>query len=182
MKYLALLRGINVGGNNLIPMPALRESLTTAGLKNVQTYIQSGNIIFSSDSRDAVALSGLVHETIAHTFGKHIDVVVLSADAWHKIIAVAPKAWGLDPEWKHNLLVLLNPDLVQQVVDSIGAIIPNIELLKPGEGILYQSVSFADYGKSATSKLAKNPFYKKMTIRNYNTAAKLNQLLQAEAE
>ena len=84
-SWIALLRGINVGGNNKLPMAELRMLLDDVGLVEVQTYIQSGNIGFKSDVKDATSLETLIAETIAKSFGFEIAVFVLEAE---KLIAV----------------------------------------------------------------------------------------------
>jgi uncharacterized protein (DUF1697 family) len=177
--YLALLRGVNVGGNNIISMTALRDALAAAGLENVQTYIQSGNVLFQSPEKDTVRLATLIQKVISKHFNTQVEVVVFSRQHWQRIIAAAPGTWGKDPAWKHNLLVLLPPFDMDDVVASIGTLKPDIESLVAGEGVLYQNVSLQMFGRATTGKLASNPAYKRMTIRNYNTATKLLERLEA---
>ena len=76
MKYVALLRGINVGGNNMIKMEALRASLTALGYKNVQSYINSGNLVFETGKADEKKLAKKIHDAILKDFGFDISVMV----------------------------------------------------------------------------------------------------------
>lgn len=175
--YVALLRGINVGGNNMIKMAELKVCLEKAGLSQVRTYIQSGNIVFTSVETDELKLAEIVQRAIQKQFGLSIVTLVLSHDQYTKALATAPKSWGVRADWKHNALFLLPPYDVGEIVSSFGALKPGIEELAAGEGILFQSVSWKDFGKSRSAKLAANPIYKKMTIRNYNTAIKLLRLM-----
>jgi uncharacterized protein (DUF1697 family) len=77
--YLALLRGINVSGRNAIRMPALRDSISRLGLRDVQTYLQSGNIVFRTDPTDTAALAAAIKAQILQDFGHEVPVLVLSA-------------------------------------------------------------------------------------------------------
>jgi uncharacterized protein (DUF1697 family) len=173
IDYLALLRGVNVGGNGIISMPALREALTKAGFENVRTYIQSGNILFTSASTDREQLTRAIHKCIKSTFGLDVAVVLFTKEEWRRIIRNAPDWWGADIEWKHNLLILLPPTSAAETIDAIGRLKPDIEAVLPGEGVVYQSMSFKLFGRTTTGKLASNHIYKMLTIRNYNTATKL---------
>jgi uncharacterized protein (DUF1697 family) len=180
IQYLALLRGVNVGGNGLLSMPLLRQVLSDAGLDNVRTYIQSGNILFTSANTDRQDLTRIIHDCIAATFQLDVSIAIFTKDEWQNIIDSAPNWWGTDPEWKHNLLALLPPTTATETVAAIGTLKPDIEAVEAGEGVVYQSVSFKLFGRTTTGKLAAKPIYKKMTIRNYNTATKLLTLLYQE--
>ena len=176
--YVAFLRGINVGGNSLIKMVELKEALTKAGLSDVRTYIQSGNVVFRSEIKDTAALAVLLKKTILDSFSLSVDVVAFKEQAWQQIIKNAPSWWGKDKSWKHNILILINPEDIANAVETIGELKPGMERLAVGDGALYQSVDFKMVGRATTgSKLAANPLYKKITIRNYNTATKLLMLL-----
>ncbi|GGG54384.1 DUF1697 domain-containing protein [Paenibacillus radicis (ex Gao et al. 2016)] len=87
--YVALLRGINVGGHNKIKMADLRESLKELGLSNVQTYIQSGNIIFASSESEA-SLRERIEQQIEKTFGLSIRVIIRSYDELKRIVENCP--------------------------------------------------------------------------------------------
>lgn len=180
-SYLALLRGVNVGGNNIIKMADLKATLEAAGFQNVRTYIQSGNVLFSaSEVTDTDNLAALVEETIASHFQVPVRVAVFSKPEWQAVIASAPDSWGKNPDWKHNLLVMLKPCDIQQAVAAIGDLKPDIEALQAGDGVLYQSVSIKSFGRATTGKLAASAVYKQMTVRSYNTAVKLSSLLNAD--
>ena len=174
--YLALLRGINVGGNSLIKMEALRTALAES-LTDVATYIQTGNVLFKSEETDTAALARRIEAVIKRAFELKVATVAFSAADWKDIIATAPVWWGKEPDWKHNLLVLTEPLSSDEVIAAYGELKPDIEKLAPGNGVLYQSLSFENFGRTTGGKLAANPLYQKMTVRNYNTAAKLARLL-----
>jgi uncharacterized protein (DUF1697 family) len=94
--YLALLRGINVGGNNMIHMADLKVCLTIAGLTAVRTYIQSGNVIFESPEKNRNTMTKLIEQTIKNQFGADVPIAVFSKQEWQQIITSAPKQWGID--------------------------------------------------------------------------------------
>lgn len=171
--YLALLRGINVGGNSIVPMADLREALAQCGFLNVRTYIQSGNVFFESPSTDKIALAKQIEDCVLQTFGAKASTVVFSKSEWQTIIHSAPKWWGQRDDWKHNLLIVIPPYDMAAVVSAVGELKPDIEAMEAGDGVLYQSMSLQLFGRTTTGKLASNPIYKQLTVRNYNTATKL---------
>lgn len=175
-KFLALLRGINVGGRTKVSMSELKSALGAAGYDDVKSYINSGNIIFSSSSSDTTKLALDVEAIIEKHFGFHVDVVVLTQSTWAQIIKEAPQWWGHDETRKHNMLIFLKPTDVAEAMKAIGALKPDIESAQAGSGVVYQSLSIKDFGKTTTGKLASSTIYKQMTIRNYNTAVKLVNL------
>jgi len=177
MTYLGLLRGINVGGKAKIKMADLRLLMTRSGFTNVATYIQSGNVVFNSDVSDTDKLADTIHAAIFADLGLDIDVVVLEKTDWAAILKNAPVWWGADDTWKHNLLVLLPPYDMPETMHAIGKLKPEIEAAEPGERVVYQSMSREFFGRTTTGKLASSPLYKKITVRNYNTAHKLQALL-----
>jgi len=177
--YLALLRGVNVGGKGMIKMAELRDALAGGGLSEVKTYIQSGNVIFSSGINDTDELSALIKSTIRKRFGLDVDVAVFTRSQWKRIIDSAPGWWGADSEWKHNLLMMIKPYKAKDVIAAIGDLKPDIEAIEPGRGVLYQSLSVSRFGRTNSSKLVGKPVYKKITIRSYSTANKLQALLAA---
>jgi uncharacterized protein (DUF1697 family) len=179
--FLALLRGVNVGGNATVGMAALKSALSTASFTDVRSYINSGNLIFSSSQTNTGQLALEIETVIAATFGFHVDVAVFTQSEWTEIITAAPKWWGHDDTRKHNLLVMLRPSNMDEVMNAIGAIKPGIESDEAGKNVVYQSLSLKDFGKTTTGKLASNPIYKQMTIRNYNTATKLLTLFEGAA-
>lgn len=89
-SYLALLRGVNVSGQNSIRMPALRDSVSRLGLRDVQTYLQSGNIVFRTDQTNEAALAASIKGGIAQDFGHEVPVLVISAEDLERIVNSNP--------------------------------------------------------------------------------------------
>ena len=177
MKYVALLRGINVGGNKMIGMSALKECLEKAGFADVRTYIQSGNVLFAGPKRATAALARKMESAIEKTFRLEVRVAVFTADEWHEIVRQAPKWWGNDKEWRHNLLALLPGTTPDEVLEALRRLKPDLERIAAGPGVVYNSTSFESYGRTISSKLPSLPIYRQITIRNRNTTLKLAELL-----
>ena len=176
-KYVALLRGVNVGGKAKVSMSELKSAMTIAGFSDVASYINSGNLIFTSEKSDTLKLSKEIQTMIHSYFKLDVDVVVISRNEWIDIAKSAPDWWGHNTSRKHNLIILLKPYDIDEVMAAIGVLKADIESAEPGNGVVYQSLSLKDFGKTTSGKLASNPIYKRMTIRNYNTTIKLLTLL-----
>lgn len=118
--WIALLRGINVGGRNPLPMAALREQLEAAGLRDVRTVIQSGNVVFGSNARSAPALAGRIATAIEDSFGMRPAVLVLEARELAAALDHDPLAGqDLDPA-KLHLFFLEEPPRAPDL-DAIAA-------------------------------------------------------------
>jgi uncharacterized protein (DUF1697 family) len=176
--HLALLRGINVGGNTLIRMAELRAALAADGFAGVRTYIASGNVLLSAPGAGETEVAARVERTIAAAFGLDVAVAARTAERWRVAIGAAPPWWGdADASWKHNALVLLGDADAGEVVERIGELKADLERLAPGDGVVFHSVSVAGFGRSRTGKLASLPVYRELTVRNHRTALKLAELL-----
>jgi len=100
-RYVALLRGINVGGRNMVAMSDLRQVASSLEHAEVTTYIQSGNLLFTSDSTDAGSLADVLELAVAERLGVHPVVVVLSAAELAQVIAVNPFMDETNPKYLH---------------------------------------------------------------------------------
>src|SRR5690349_18101587 len=129
MRYVALLRGINVGGNNMIKMETLRSTFENLGFENVKSYINSGNLAFDCKSprvsngelRDA-KLSAMIHDAIKKDFGFDISVIVRSMDEINEIVKNNPFV-GLFDKDKYMHVFFLDRKLSnghQELIDSIA--------------------------------------------------------------
>jgi uncharacterized protein (DUF1697 family) len=174
--YVALLRGINVGGNAVVSMKALKSCFEDLGLQDVVTYINSGNIIFK-DSRNSIpALVKLIESGIKARCKMDIRVVVKSRS---DIAAICKK---IPPEWVTDKLMRTDVMFLWDEVDSPEAIAavpsnPGVDRLVHVKGALIWNVSRKDYGKSKVPKIMGTSFYKNMTARNANTTRKLLELM-----
>lgn len=177
MKFIALLRGINVGGNNIISMPTLKRCFEEVGFGNVVTYINSGNIIFDSDETDTARLVEMCEAAIEDCFGFHIICSVISADDLKAAMAQAPSWWGEDANSSHNALFAIAPTTAEEILSDIGEIKHEYEQVEVHEPIIFWSTPIATKGKTRYSKIAGTKAYKFVTIRNANTTKKLLELV-----
>ena len=118
-SHLALLRGINVGGRNKVPMADLREVVTSLGHTGVSTYIQSGNVLFSTAEDDTAKLAAALESTIEERFGIWSSVVVLSRDELARVLAANPYPDEPNPRMVH--VVFLNGSPPRDLLDRITA-------------------------------------------------------------
>jgi uncharacterized protein (DUF1697 family) len=118
-SHVALLRGINVGGRNKVPMADLREVVTSLGHTGVSTYIQSGNVLFSTAEEDTAKLAAALESAIEDRFGIWSSVVVLSRDELARVLAANPYPDEPNPRMVH--VVFLNAQLPESVLTRISA-------------------------------------------------------------
>ena len=176
-RFLALLRGINVGGKNVIAKDDLRRCFEDLGLTNVRTYIQSGNILFLSKTTGK-ELTSLIESGLSKRFSYDAQAVVLSYRKYKSAMQAAPDQWGKDDTQKHNALFTLSGITPKKVLAQLSPPKTSIETITTGPGVIFWSVSKKQLTKTSLMKLAKEPVYQRMTIRNHNTAFKLLELFE----
>jgi uncharacterized protein (DUF1697 family) len=154
-------------------MADLKIALSQAGMQDVTTYIQSGNVFVTCAEYDKTKVAAAIAQAIKTAFSVDVAAAVFTQDEWQSVIDTAPKWWGHKPEWKHNLMVFIEHIPMNEALAAIGTLKPDIEAIEPGPGVLYQGMSLEILGRATTGKLASSHIYKKLTIRNYNTATKL---------
>ena len=179
-RYLVLLRGINVGGKNKVPMAALRELLEAHGHTKVSTYIASGNVILSSD-RSAAEIKRELEEALPKAFkldSELIAVLVLTRAQLQAIVRKRPKGFGDHPETYHSDAIFL---MGIDVTEAMTAFQPRegIDAVWPGDGVIYSQRLSAERTKSRLSRIASSPLYKAMTIRSWQTTRALLDLIRA---
>ena len=178
--YLVLLRGINVGGKNKVPMAALRALLEDLGHTDVATYIASGNVILSSD-RSAGVIKRELEKALPKTFKLDSELVavrVLTRAELRAVVAERPKGFGDQPDTYHSdaiFLIGIDAKSAMQVFDPH----PDVDRVWPGDGVIYSQRLSAQRTKSRLGKIAGTPAYKSMTIRSWATTLKLLELLDA---
>jgi uncharacterized protein (DUF1697 family) len=179
LKYLALLRGINVGGNNLINMADLRQCLEDTGFNKVSTYIQSGNVLFESSARDPARVAGKMERALSARFGYTALVVLLSEEELEAVIEGAPEHFGTDPEsYRYDVIFLRSPFQAPEVLPTVK-LKPGVDEAFANQHAIYCWRLISKASQSSLPKLIAHPAYKSMTIRNWNTTSKLHQLITA---
>ncbi|USK36537.1 DUF1697 domain-containing protein (plasmid) [Bacillus sp. F19] len=179
MVYIALLRGINVGGKNKIDMKLLKKTFEQVGMNDVVTYINTGNIIFSYNSLSKTELSSILEEAIHNDFGLQIKVVVRSVDDVRRIINGIPDTWKNDKDLTSDVMFLWD-DIDDETVLENLVIKPNIDTVKYVPGAILWSVDKKNITKSGKSKIIGSKIYKQVTVRNVNTARKIYELMKAQ--
>ena len=177
--YVILLRGINVGGKNTVPMAGLRKCLEEQGFSNVSTYIASGNVILQSDkgSNDVKAqIEGVLPENFKLDDG-FIKVLVLTHKQFQVIIDNKPKGFGEQPEKYHSDAIFLMGIGSAQAMPAFNPR-EGIDQVWAGNGVIYSQRLSSQRTKSRLSKIMETPLYKSMTIRNWNTTTKLLEILR----
>jgi uncharacterized protein (DUF1697 family) len=123
-SHVALLRGINVGGRNKVPMADLREVVTSLGHTEVSTYIQSGNVLFSTADTDNAKLAAALESAIEDRFGIWSSVVVLSRDELARVLAANPYPDEPNPRMVHVVFLSAEPpgELLTRISAAEGAV------------------------------------------------------------
>lgn len=176
MRYIALLRGINVGGNNKVTMPELKHCFESAGLENVRTYINSGNVIFDSAESTKVKLIKSCEKAIERQFGFYVICSIILADELKDAIAHAPSWWGKDEMSSHNAVFVISPATPEEILREIGNTKPEYEKIASYGSVIFWSAPVKTFGRTRFSKIVGTPAYRSITIRNANTTKKLVEL------
>ncbi len=180
MIYVALLRGINVGGKNKVDMKELRTVFEQAGMSSVRTYINSGNVVFSSRARSRVKLATRLEEAIAVRFGFDVKVLVRDLESMRAVVAAIPPDRVDDQTMKCDVMFLWDEADRNGVLDQLR-IKPEIDDVRYVPGAVIWQVDRGNVTRSGMIKVVGTPLYQQMTIRNCNTARKLLGLME-EAE
>ena len=176
-QYLALLRGINVGGNNIIKMVDLKACFESIGFTDVVTYIQSGNILFKSEEQDNIKLTKKIENKLSDSFNYKSKIVLVTYNQLETIIKNAPGTFGVKPdEFRYNILFLKYPLTSEEAIKSVK-IKEGIDNAYSGKDVLYFSQLISKAGQSYLTKIISHPVYQNMTIRNWNTTTKLFGLM-----
>lgn len=176
MRYIALLRGINVGGHNKITMSELKVVFERVGMQNVSTYINSGNVIFESDINSKDKATNILEKAIETSLGLSIKVIIRDKNNILSLAKSLPDNWVNDTNTKCDVMFLWdsidNPDVLKQITVK-----PDIDNVVYVPGALLWLVDRKNLTKSGMQKLVGTNIYKQMTIRNCNTVRKLATLV-----
>ncbi|MEM8788534.1 MAG: DUF1697 domain-containing protein [Pseudomonadota bacterium] len=175
--WVALLRGINVGGHGKIEMATLRRILAARGLRAVETHIQSGNVVFRASGQGAEALAALISQSLARELGAPPVTLVLGAADFARIVAAAPAA---DDPKTVNLFFLADP---AAAVDraALEALRAPTEALIYATGAIYLSAS-AGIGRSKLAAALERHVACAVTARNLRSARQIAHLAREVAE
>ena len=169
--YVALLRGINVGGNNLIKMTDLKAAFEDLGFEDVQTYIASGNVILRSATEPAAALEKRIEAALSKAFDYESRVLVRSLAQMRGVVTGAPKGWP-DARKRCNVAFLKAPLTVAKAM-KVATPKEGVDTLHRGKGVIYFDSLKSKLVKSGMNRIASTPEYRWMTIRTFGTVSQL---------
>lgn len=172
---VALLRGVNVGGNTKVEMKKLKALFERMKFTNVSTYINSGNILFCTDQSPA-NLATRIEKSIKEEFGFSVRVVIRDKKQISEIVEQVPKHWTNDAKQRTDVIFLWDevnsPNVLKEILTN-----PKVDQLSYMDGAVIWHLDKAFYTKSAMHKFIGTRIYKQMTARNINTVRKLRDLM-----
>lgn len=178
--YVALLRGVNVGGNRTVSMATLKQILESIGLQDVRTYINSGNVIFTAPRSKATSLAQRIEAAIVKEFGHPIRVLVLSRNDLAKIVGGLPATWVNDGQQRCDVMFLFSevdrPDVVGEL--PVNASVEDVRYVR---GAVFWRIDRKNVGRSRMSRIIGTKVYKGLTARNANTVRKLLELMDGDS-
>ena len=178
--FVALLRGVNVGGNNMISMSALRESFTRMGFAQVTTYINSGNIIFKTKENEARKLEKKIEQMLEKEYQLGSKVVIRSLAEMEQLVQSLPGSWGGDSTWRYNVIFLRHTIDSEEILKDVP-VKDDIEEVLYVPGTLLWSAQVDELNRTSMLKLNKRKLFDDMTVRNTNTTRKLCELMKKAA-
>ncbi|WP_396160128.1 DUF1697 domain-containing protein [Flavobacterium sp.] len=175
-KYLALLRGINVSGHNMIKMDALKKMLDSMGFQNVETYIQSGNVFLESEEENAASIGFKIKQEISKVFGYDVPVIMISKSNLELCFKNNPFLKEKDCDIKKLYVAYISKELTAEAINDL-----KISNIKPDEAAIDSNRIYIKYAIGAgKTNLDQKYIEKKLsvvaTIRNWNTVTKLLEM------
>ena len=179
-RYLTLLRGINVGGSNIIKMTDLRTCFEEMGFKDVLTYIQSGNVLFKSAESDKIKLQDKIEKVLSQRFYYSSRIVIVTYQQLKKIVREAPQGYGEEiDKYRYDVLFVKEPLSPGEILKDLR-IREGVERAYTGESVLYFSRLISRAAQSYLTKINMLPVYKNITVRNWNTTTSLLSIMDGE--
>lgn len=174
-RYVALLRGINISGKNKVVMAELKKGIESLKFENVKTYLNSGNVIFSSQEENIEKITKQIEEMLKKKYDFEIPVFVLEQEKLKDILEHAPAWWGSDDKTIYdNLIFMIPPVTFEKVFEEIGEAKVGLEIIQNYKDVIFWSFSRKDYQKTNWwSKTASTNISTKLTIRTANTVRKI---------
>lgn len=177
VQYLSLLRGINVGGKNLVKMADLRAAFEGIGLADVATYIQSGNMLFRAPGQRRQELATRIESDMSRRFGTELRAVLLTHVQLRGVVEGAPTDFG-GSSHKCDVIFLRRPLTTKKAI-SLVETRQGVDGVWAGRGVLYFSRLASRAASSRLSKIVRLPEYQDMTIRSWSTTTKLLALMDS---
>lgn len=176
--HLALLRGINVSGHNMIKMEALKTTLEAIGFQNVQTYIQSGNVFVDTDEENASKVGFVIKQEIFKVFGHEVPIVVVNKDDLAVCFKNNPYLKEKDVDTKKLYVAFISTTLKSDNINDL-----KISQFKPDEASIDGNKIYIKYAVGAGKTRFDQKYIEKKlnvisTIRNWNTVTQLLKIYE----
>ena len=171
IQYLALLRGVNVGGKNLVKMADLRAAFEDMRFADVATYIQSGNVLFRAPRQKRDELANRIETKLSRRFGSQLKVVLLTEAQLRAVVDDAPRGFGTDSHLCD--VVFLRKPLSSKKAFAVIETKDGVDRAWEGKGVIYFSRLASRASSSRLSRVVAMPEYQNMTIRSWSTTTKL---------
>ncbi len=172
MRYIALLRGVNVGGNHKVEMKRLKKMLEHLGYSDVSTYLNSGNALFEASKKPVLSD---VSQAFKNEFGFEVPILIKTMDEMQSISESIPKDWKNDADWKCDVAYLFEAIDSEKTINALPVKNEFIDI-RYTNGAIFWLVKRSDYQKSHINKIIGHKHYPFMTIRNVNTARFLGKM------
>lgn len=174
-SFVAFLRGINVGGRNPIDMPALAECFREASYDDVRTYIQSGNVLFTTEAGDLLELEEVVEQMLTRRFGTGLSAIVRSREQLAAIVSAAPPGHG-SPELRSDVMFLKHPLTSEEVLAQMPELREGVDSVVPGPDVVYFSRVAERATKTRIQRFMSLPVFQRITVRNWRTVTRITQM------
>jgi uncharacterized protein (DUF1697 family) len=174
MKYVALFRGINVGGNHKVEMKKLKTLFESLGFVNVSTYINSGNVIFEGSGK-LWEICQKLNLSFRKEFGFDTPILVITEKEMVDIAEAIPKTWKNDVTQRTDVAFLFPQFDSKKIIDELPVKKEFIEI-RYMKGAVIWNVKRNNVYKSQLGKLIGHKLYKFMTVRNINTVRTLGKI------
>lgn len=171
-KYIAFLRGINISGKNKINMSELKAELEVLGFSEVSTYLNSGNVVFASETEETKLI---IEKMIAEKFGLVIPVYVIEMNDLKEILLNSPEWWDSGDKDKYdNLIFILSSDTPEDICAYVGETTDGLEMIQIYKNVIFWTFDRKEYNKcNWWKKTASAGIADKLTIRTANTVKKV---------
>jgi uncharacterized protein (DUF1697 family) len=178
INYVALLRAVNAGGNNVIKMSELKTIFEEMNLSDVKTYIQCGNVIFHDFEKDKFKLTKKIEDKLSKALNNEIKVSLLTLSEMEEIVTMKPHKYGEENEkYKYDVMFLIEPLTAKEAMKGIQAR-DGVDEVYEGNKVLYFKRLKEKITKTYLTKIIGTPVYKNMTLRNWNTTEKVFELME----
>lgn len=175
MVYIALFRGINVGGHNIVDMRKLKTIFESLEFTNVSTYINSGNVVFEDSLKKKEELPKLIEDAVNRDLQLDLKVVVINSDQLNAICAELPSTWVKNESMRTDVMFLWEKYDRPEVLEAIE--VKPEDNVKYVQGAILWNIDAKNYNRSGMRKVIGTDFYRHVTVRNVNTVRALYQII-----